>query len=202
MINFGSHEDDLTGDIKVFYSGNDLDFDRVIVKETRQSFGLDSNPLVNDFLSGVASITLQLKRGGVFPITLAFLKQVRPLELNVVDNEIRSPGIFAEFLQSEEVYTDQFYKLEKAYSTNDMLFLDKPIGTIENLYSVQTVQFYVNYLTPLKNTIVEKVLNFKVCNEADREWLRQALVVIDLIRMQPNHNKRIELYKSVNIDCL
>lgn len=195
MINFGYCEDDLTGKVKLFYTGDELNYDRIIVKETGQSFDHFSNPIIETFLSGISTLELDLKVSGVFPIELCFLA-FKPERVVINQNELHREGILLDFLDVEQLYIEEFYKIDKSNSTNDMLFLDRPVEQLGPVYSVKTIQKCVTYLTPLKDKVVDKVLNG---GKYDKEWIQDVLVKIKLINIQTSCEKRIQLYKSISM---
>lgn len=189
MINFIIREDELTGKVKVRYTGDETYFQDVIAKWGTNSQSLPI--LLSDFLQHNVEWELNIK-DGIFNIELFFLQET----IGVVrDNKLINENIINQFRDVDKVYINGFYNIDKTLSTANTLWLDHPVENEGVVYKVSSVVRIVTKLTELKQETIDKTLQ---CNYDAR--LADLFLKIQLIENEnTTYDQKVKLYNSVKL---
>ncbi len=194
MIGFSAIENGLTGMLDVLYSGNELEYQKVIVKWETILLSLDgySNPLVRDFLERKSKIELNIETGGVFNIELFFLQGNNSI-YTIEDNKLIGNGVYAEYLGWDYIYTDKPYCIDKTISTANVLYTDSLI-THGEVFKAKVLRKPLIIMRDIKKEAVHKTMNYSALTNKEKDRLNQIIQVVRLLETDINFESKKELF--------
>lgn len=198
MIDFSVKENDLTGKVDIRYTGTELLFQKLIVdSETcpQLVFTNSSNPVLIDFLMGKSIIELDLKTSGIFNVELFFLQKYSKSVITTNYNLLQAVDILSDFYDATSIFINgNKYGIDKSKSTDNNLFLDRPIDDSGDVWKAKSLSKSFSFLRLLKDKLVDQLLSDKM-SLIDHQTFSQKCNIISLIEYENDFEKQKSLFK-------
>lgn len=199
MINIRTQNDVLNGVIQVFDKSNLTDtFDKAFIELPSLGLSKELNsgttPTLSSFLSpnSLTGIAFNARMDEIVDVKYTLFSALSNSGLTYIlgDNIVRQSGIYNLFSQTDYIYIDRLYTIDKSRSGADFLYLTAPIkSNATTVYKAYHTRKCVAILYDIPEKIKQLAMNFDDCCDCKQgEVLCRVLQFYEAIKVQEECN--------------